>query len=141
MLNKKTTKAFTLVELLVVISIIALLLAVLMPTLQKARAQAMRIVCGSGLKQQGIGFTLYASDSNNKYPHRMHPGHWPHGAQSWYDGSPGGVLSPGATNYGNPKYLAGHAQLLYSGYFKDPEIMFCGAAKVVPIVWTETPSS
>ena len=60
-------KAFTLVELLVVISIIALLLAVLMPALQKARDQANRLVCKANQHQVSIAFFSYATD-NKKYP-------------------------------------------------------------------------
>lgn len=60
-------KAFTLVELLVVISIIALLLAILMPALGKARDQAKRVICKANEHQLGIGFASYASD-NKKYP-------------------------------------------------------------------------
>ena len=60
-------KAFTLVELLVVISIIALLLAILMPALQKARDQAKRVICKANQHQLGIGFGAYGTD-NRKYP-------------------------------------------------------------------------
>ncbi|HAL44926.1 MAG TPA: hypothetical protein DCP47_03280 [Phycisphaerales bacterium] len=47
-------KAFTLVELLVVISIIAVLLAVLVPSLSKARTAAKAIQCSSNMKQWGL---------------------------------------------------------------------------------------
>ena len=52
-------RGFTLVELLVVISIIALLLAILMPSLKRAREQAMTVVCMSRQKQLGLGFMFY----------------------------------------------------------------------------------
>jgi prepilin-type N-terminal cleavage/methylation domain-containing protein/prepilin-type processing-associated H-X9-DG protein len=59
---------FTLVELLVVISIIAVLLAVLMPSLQKARESAKNVVCKNNLKQIGYGISLYAEDHSQAMP-------------------------------------------------------------------------
>ena len=59
----KKTDGFTLVELLVVIAIIALLMAVLIPALNKAREQARRIVCANHLKTMAVGDQMYASDS------------------------------------------------------------------------------
>jgi prepilin-type N-terminal cleavage/methylation domain-containing protein len=64
----KTKKGFTLVELLVVISIIALLLAVLLPSLAKARELAKRMVCGTQVKQIGVGMAGYAGEYNDKMP-------------------------------------------------------------------------
>lgn len=63
MLNKTYSRkgAFTLVELLVVISIIALLLAILMPALSKAREQAKTIICGLRQKQLGVGLVAYTN--------------------------------------------------------------------------------
>ncbi|MDO8302278.1 MAG: prepilin-type N-terminal cleavage/methylation domain-containing protein [Sedimentisphaerales bacterium] len=55
--------AFTLVELLVVISIIALLLAMLMPALNKAKMQAQAVVCGSDIKQIALGNLVYQQDN------------------------------------------------------------------------------
>jgi prepilin-type N-terminal cleavage/methylation domain-containing protein len=65
--RNKTTAAFTLVELLVVISIIAILLAVLMPALTKARNQAKLIMCGSNQKQLLTGVSAYYTECGD-YP-------------------------------------------------------------------------
>jgi prepilin-type N-terminal cleavage/methylation domain-containing protein len=64
----KTKKGFTLVELLVVISIIAILLAVLIPSLQKARELAKRTICSTQVKQTGVGMAGYAMMFNDKMP-------------------------------------------------------------------------
>ena len=64
---KKQT-AFTLVELLVVISIIAMLLAVLIPALRKARQQAQKVVCLSNMRQMGLVLITYLNDSDYHLP-------------------------------------------------------------------------
>jgi len=61
---RRKIKAFTLVELLVVISIIALLLLVLMPALGKTRDQARRILCESNLKTIGMADQMYSQESD-----------------------------------------------------------------------------
>ncbi len=60
--------AFTLVELLVVVAIIALLISILVPTLGQARASAKLRVCASNLRQIGVGITNYANMFNGVIP-------------------------------------------------------------------------
>ena len=67
MVKYRNIKAFTLVELLVVISIIALLLAMLMPALSMAREQGRSVVCRKNLSSIGFAFYLFRED-NGKFP-------------------------------------------------------------------------
>ncbi len=65
--NKKGL-GFTLIELLVVIAIIAVLMAILLPALNKARSQAKAVVCQSHLREWGILFSTYRMEYNDTLP-------------------------------------------------------------------------
>ena len=92
-------KGFTLIELLVVIAIIALLMAILMPALQRVKKQARGVACMSNLKQWGLIFGMYTDDNDHKFY-----GAWSTSEQGhvWI-----GALRP---------------------YYKDKDINFCPAA-------------
>lgn len=88
----RRTRAFTLIEVLVVVAIIALLVAILLPSLARAREQAKMVTCQSYMKQMGTAFVAYstahdgvlpgnAKDTNADWLGRYNPGQVPPGGQ------------------------------------------------------------
>src|SRR5206468_2743478 len=68
-MQRITSKAFTLVELLVVIGIIALLLSILLPVISKARQSAVSLKCLSNLRQMGLAYNMYTGEHHQYLPY------------------------------------------------------------------------
>jgi prepilin-type N-terminal cleavage/methylation domain-containing protein len=64
----RRVRAFTLVELLVVIGIIAVLVAALLPALNRARENARRVACASNMRQLTVALRMYANDNRQRFP-------------------------------------------------------------------------
>jgi prepilin-type N-terminal cleavage/methylation domain-containing protein len=115
---------FTLIELLVVIAVIAVLMAILLPALGRARESAKRIVCSGQVKQVGVAVLAYASDSVNRMPTynsntaKSQPYLLNH-SYALYRADPGYIDDDGRPL---PMKLA----LLYEGKFiTEPKVFYC----------------
>jgi prepilin-type N-terminal cleavage/methylation domain-containing protein/prepilin-type processing-associated H-X9-DG protein len=108
--NRKYSKAFTLVELLVVISVIGLLMGILVPALGKARGTANRTYCMSNLRQLGVGMRSYLDGNNDKFPLCC--------ANPW-----------DITDANNPDYAPPITKVL-GPILKEPKVFICKADNV-----------
>ncbi len=72
----KARRGFTLIELLVVVAIIALLIAILLPSLAKAKTQAVRAKCLATLKQWGTVFNVYGAENAGEISNKINGQGW-----------------------------------------------------------------
>jgi prepilin-type N-terminal cleavage/methylation domain-containing protein/prepilin-type processing-associated H-X9-DG protein len=127
-------RGFTLVELLVVVAIIALLLSILLPSLNKARRIAQATVCASNQKTLLLGLRMYASDYQDLIPYSFIPGGGsypaidePTGFAEWWDRL--GSYDEGTTSVEKNGYVPYDPMSFKGGNFK------CPLADEVPSPW------
>lgn len=117
--NTSAPRGFTLVELLVVISIIALLISILLPSLAKVRRQAQEVKCAAALRSIGQIYQVYANTYKGQYPDWNQPPFL-----SSFNIWPMGQLSgPNAAD--NLPMGAAAARFVYLGLVKNPLYLYC----------------
>ncbi len=82
--SKRKSLAFTLVELLVVVAIIALLVSLLLPSLSRAKGSTRRVLCAGNLSHIGLGLIMYTEEHDGWYPAAEASGETPPAHVNWW---------------------------------------------------------
>ncbi|MBI1374392.1 MAG: prepilin-type N-terminal cleavage/methylation domain-containing protein [Phycisphaera sp.] len=122
--RRHDNRGFTIVELLVVLSIIVLLLSILLPSMRQARETARRAVCAANLHQTGMAHIAWATDHSTRLVEGQ-PAFAPGNAsgQGQYAVWWRGWNSPRKNEYGGP--YTKHGALAATGYHASPQAFYC----------------
>jgi prepilin-type N-terminal cleavage/methylation domain-containing protein len=130
--NVFSARAFTLVELLVVITIIAVLSALLLPALAGAKVQAARIQCVGNEKQMILAWTIYTGDNNERLVlNGGDPSTTSTSAHLWVHGGNHGAPD----TLTNAQYLVGDKFALFAPIIRNERIYKCPADRSLWPVW------
>ncbi len=114
------TRAFTLVELLVVLVAVVVLAALMVPILARSRNTGSRTVCTNNLRQMGLAVNMFASDNQDylAYPN------WGVGVPGWLYGSASVIPDPTSSLY-QTNLTAAYQSGFWFQYIRDPKSYFC----------------
>jgi len=128
--RRRRSCGFTLIELLVVIAIIAILAAMLLPALSRAKVSAHRTSCLNKLKQWGLALTIYSQENSDYVPREAETSgssllNWaqivaPDGGDVWYNALPRSLKLKGAADYISDK----------PGFYAKDSLMHCPSAAI-----------
>lgn len=114
---RRTSRGFTLVELLVVIGIIALLISILLPSLNKARRTANTVKCASNMRQISMAMLMYINDNKGRFPPTL--------------------ISAGGAGNSYPDGFFWAAELMHQKYIAAPNIFQPGSK--TKVFWSDSP--